>query len=156
MTLLDLFTIRRYDSLENLKSVLAVKRNGKAQPDSYVEGIVRTIVKSSANGEGSIFPMHHFNTRKAIEMWPKEVYRASELFPLDRSLRFGPLEDICGPRAPVLLLERAFGEDCFDVYYQSAAHNHRTGKNKNSNHADETKTVDGLHKTKSSLPPLLL
>ena len=55
-------------------------------------------------------------------MWPKEVYRESELFPLCRDLKFGPLEAISGPRMPVLLLRRAFGRDCFEVYYQSCSH----------------------------------
>lgn len=55
-------------------------------------------------------------------MWPKEVYRENELLPLSTDLKFGPLTDIAGPRTPVTLLKRAFGVDCFEVYYQSASH----------------------------------
>ena len=61
-------------------------------------------------------------------MWPREAYRDWELFPLDRSLKFGPLTGVTGPRTPVLLLKRAFGDDCFEVYYRSASHaSHASG-----------------------------
>jgi cytidyltransferase-like protein len=55
-------------------------------------------------------------------MWPKEVYRDRELLPLAHDLNFGPVVGVSGPRTPVLLLKRAFGADCFDVYYQSGSH----------------------------------
>jgi cytidyltransferase-like protein len=121
---LDLFTIRRYTDLAELHEVIGVKANGQPQSDAYVRGIVDTITASSASqGErGALFPLWHFNTRKAVEMWPKEVYREAELFPLQANLKFGPLTRIKGPRTPALLLRRAFGADCFDVYYQSASH----------------------------------
>ena len=122
---LDLFTIRRYATEHELTSVLAVKTNGQPQSDDYVRGIVDTIRTSSVSqGEGGrgLFPLWHFDTRKAVEMWPKEVYREREMFPLQPNLSFGPLAGVNGPRTPVLLLKRAFGLDCFDVYFQSVSH----------------------------------
>ena len=38
------------------------------------------------------------------------------------SLNMGPIMNLSGPRTPVLLPKRAFGRDCFDVYYQSMIH----------------------------------
>ena len=64
-----------------------------------------------------LFPVWHFSTRKAMELWPKEIYRPYELFPLALDLKLGPLTQIPGPAMPVRLLHRAFGTDCFDVYY---------------------------------------
>ena len=118
---LDLFTIRRYATAAELRGVLAVKANGQPQRDEYVQGIVDTIHISS-EGDRPLFPLWHFDTRKAVEMWPKEVYRERELFPLQPNLNFGPLAGVKGPRTPVLLLKRAFGLDCFDVYFQSVSH----------------------------------
>ena len=59
-------------------------------------------------------------------MWTKEVYREVELFPLIQDLKMGPVTGISGPRMPVRLLKRAFGNDCFEVYYQSASHKSET------------------------------
>lgn len=78
----------------------------------------------------SLFPFWQLSTRKAVEMWTKEVYREHELFPLSHNLKFGPLEGIKGPRMPVILLKRAFGVDCFDVCYQSGSHKVLKGANK--------------------------
>jgi hypothetical protein len=120
----DIFTLRRFESFEQLHELIGVKKNGQPQSDEYVTGIRGTIEACAASqGEASpLCPFWHFNTRKAVEMWPKEVYRETELFPLARDLKFGPLEGITGPRMPVLLLRRAFGRDCFEVYMQSTSH----------------------------------
>jgi cytidyltransferase-like protein len=120
----DIFTLRRFGSAEELRELISLKRNGQPQSDQYVEGILRTVQACAVSqGEAApLFPCWHFNTRKAVEMWPKEVYREAELFPLCSQLKFGPLEGISGPRMPVLLLRRAFGRDCFEVYYQSCSH----------------------------------
>ncbi|CAN0160607.1 unnamed protein product, partial [Ectocarpus fasciculatus] len=121
---LDLFTIRRYETMDQLKQVLGVKKNGKPQSAEYVQGIVDKIETSafSQNEKLELEPFWHFNTRKAVEMWPKEVYRDREMMPLAEDLKFGPLSGVKGPRTPVRLLKRAFGLDCFEVYYQSASH----------------------------------
>ena len=120
----DIFTLRRFESFEQLHELIGVKRNGQPQSEEYVTGIRSTIEACAVSqGEaGPLCPFWHFNTRKAVEMWPKEVYRETELFPLARDLEFGPLEGITGPRMPVLLLRRAFGRDCFEVYMQSTSH----------------------------------
>ena len=121
---LDLFTIRRYESMEELIEMIGVKKNGKPQSSEYVAGIVDKIQNSAySQGELSeLCPFWHFDTRKAVEMWAKEVYRESEMFPLSHDLKFGPLTGVKGPRTPVRLLKRAFGLDCFEVYFQSGSH----------------------------------
>mmetsp|Transcript_536 Transcript_536/g.937 ORF Transcript_536/g.937 Transcript_536/m.937 type:complete len:502 (-) Transcript_536:11-1516(-) len=121
---LDLFVLCKYKNLQELQNVIGVKKNGQPQSKEYVQNILTTIQKAafSQNEIDALFPLWHFNTRKAIEMWPKEVYRPDELFPLVKDLHFGPFIDICGPRMPVRLLKRAFGLDCFHVYYQSKSH----------------------------------
>jgi len=120
----DLFCIREYTSEEELREVIAVKKNGQPQSEEYVTGIMETMQQAAVSqGETSpLFPCWHFDTRKAIELWPKEVYREHELFPLCENYNMGPLTNISGPRMPVLLLGRAFGPDCFEVYYQSHSH----------------------------------
>ena len=120
---LDLFCLCWYETMEQLIDVIGVKKNGQRQSDDYIDGITSSIRKCSISQSEttSLFPFWHFSTRKAVEMWTKEVYREHELFPLSRNPKFGPLEGIKGPRMPVLLLKRAFGLDCFDVYYQSGS-----------------------------------
>ena len=95
---LDLFTIRQYDTIDDLCDVINIKANGQRQPKEYVENIVSTIKTAafSNNETSSLCPFWHFNTRKAIEMWPKEVYRKNELFPLVKTLKFGPLTNVYG------------------------------------------------------------
>jgi hypothetical protein len=118
--------------MEQLMDVIGVKKNGQRQSDDYIEGITSSIrtCSISQSKTTSLFPFWHFSTRKAVEMWTKGVYREHELFPLSHSLKFGPLEGIKGPRMPVLLLKRAFGMDCFDVYDQSGSHKVAKGANK--------------------------
>ena len=126
---LDLFVLRRYAEVDELVEVLKEKKNGKLQREEYVQGII-TKMQESAFSQGESRPMcpfWHFSTRKAVELWPKEVYRESELFPLTEQLKMGPLDGIHGPRMPVLLLRRAFGLDCFDIYYQSCSHKTQPG-----------------------------
>ncbi|KAL7570532.1 hypothetical protein ACA910_004306 [Epithemia clementina (nom. ined.)] len=133
---LDLFVLRRFDSWPDFVQLISQKTNGQSQSPDYVESLVQTVrqallasdttAQDSATGSQSMTlprcPFWHFETRKAVEMWPKEVYRPCELFPLNRTLKFGPMADIPGPRMPLRLLQRAFGADCFEVYYQSVSH----------------------------------
>lgn len=141
---LDLFVLRRFESLDDLKQLIGVKKNGQAQSESYIQGIMTKMI-SCAGNETPLCPFWHFESRKAVEMWTKEVYRENELFPLDRTLKMGPVTGICGPRMPVKLLKRAFGDDCFDVYFQSVSHQNGT-KPAIDHHRD---TVEG------ELPPLI-
>ena len=56
--------------------VIGVKKNGGPQSEEYVQGIVDKI-QSSAHSQGEqapLCPFWHFDTRKAVEMWAKEVY----------------------------------------------------------------------------------
>jgi hypothetical protein len=139
---LDLFVLRDYQTLEEFTNVVGMKKNGMPQPQEYIQRIMDTIQSSIHHAseekdlqetENLIFPLWHFATRKAIEMWPKEVYRPHELFPLACDLKFGPLTNVQGPRMPVLLLKRAFGLDCFHVYYNSQSHKQ---KGRNTHHVD--------------------
>jgi len=144
----DIFVLTRYPSLEDLTRVIGVKKNGQPQSAEYVAGIVQKIRAAAVSqGEAApLFPCWHFATRKAIEMWPKEVYRDRELLPLARNLHLGPVVNVSGPQTPVLLLKRAFGADCFDVYYQSGSHKKAT------KHAVVTPSDDAADVT---LPPLV-
>jgi cytidyltransferase-like protein len=146
---LDLFVIRSYQNMEELLQVIGTKKNGKPQSQAYVQGLVDKLTAAVVhNSETALFPFWHFATRKALEMWVKEVYKEWELYPLQRDLKFGPLTGIQGPNMPVKLLKRAFGDDCFDVYYQSASHKE---SNKNSNTSIKSTNGDGKI---SDLPPL--
>jgi choline-phosphate cytidylyltransferase len=134
----DIFSLRRYDSEEELIETIGQKQNGSAQSVSYVNGILQTIQTAAfSQGETSpLYPCWQFATRKAIEMWPKEVYRDSELFPLS-SVNMGSVAKLSGPRVPVLLLKRAFGLDCFEVFYQSISHTtNGKGVNKDSGRSE--------------------
>lgn len=158
---IDLFTLRRYNNREEFDEVIGIKQNGKKQPQAYIDSIYSKMEKSAfAQGEkSSIFPMWHFNTRKSIEMWTKEVYREHELFPLEKAqYRMGPLFSISGPRMPILLLKRAFGDDCFDVYYPSCAHTSSSDANSKQELTHKLKTEQHHEeptKEKSFQPKLL-
>ncbi len=149
----DIFTLREYSSLEELVDVIGVKRNGMPQSEEYVRDIVgkleESVLVSRVNGEEEIplYPFWHFNERKAIEMWPREIYRAHELFPLCGEFKFGPLTQISGPRMPVLLLKRAFGLDCFDVYYQSGSHNNSNNNCNGDNRSKREKNSRSVTST---------
>lgn len=143
---LDVFVLREYKTIQELTSIIGIKKNGMPQSPEYVQTILNIIQSSldekeeeennddnDADRQSMLFPLWHFATRKAIEMWPKEIYKPYELFPLTRDLKFGPLTDIQGPHTPVLLLKRAFGSDCFHVYYKSQSHKQ---KEKNAHHVE--------------------
>ena len=139
---LDVFTIRRYESLDEMTAVLGRKRNGQEQPYGYVRGILNKIFAAAGAGGDGCFPCYHFSERKAVEMWSKEIYKPNELFPLRSDLDFGPLRGcVSGPRCPVTLLKRAFGEDCFEVYFQSGSHKDVASGSKDK---DDDSVGDGL------------
>lgn len=156
---LDLFVLRKYDSPKDLMAVIGKKKNGQNQPIAYTQGILDKMTTSAySQGEKSpLWPCWQFATRKAVEMWTKEVYRQDELFPLQKHLKMGPVTNIQGPRMPVRLLKRAFGVDCFQVYYQSTSHKNSgssisssTSGGSNHHHQDRTK-----HNDNAELKPLV-
>lgn len=118
---LDLFCIRKYHSADDLAAVIGVKKNGHPQSDDYLQSIVQKIA-AAAGDSSPPFPCWHFDRRKAVELWPKEVYRDYELLPISRNYKMGALTGLSGPHMPVTLLHRAFGQDCFTHYYQSTSH----------------------------------
>jgi cytidyltransferase-like protein len=167
---MDVFCIREYTCVDDLRSVLDRKRNGQPQTEQYVASVMDAIFASAlivedchrdeTNGRECqdddnsqqpipLFPCWHFDRRKAIELWPKEVYRSYELFPIRQHYKMGPVTDIGGPNMPITLLHRAFGTDCFTMYYQSSHHNNNkssldttsTSTTILSNNKDEKKTV---------------
>jgi cytidyltransferase-like protein len=138
---LDIFVIRRYSSRQQLRHVLAIKANGQAQSDDYVSGLMKQITTAAeyvGQEEETAMPLPsleppfwHFARRKAVELWPKEVYRDWELWPLSRTLQMGPCRGIAGPRLPVLLLQRAFGVECVSVDFTSVQHTTHKGASAN-------------------------
>eukprot|EP00977_Amphora_coffeiformis_P022103 scaffold10470_cov190-Amphora_coffeaeformis.AAC.2 len=156
---LDLFVIRKYSNLQELENVLALKANGQAQNPDYVTGIIDTIieaVKQVGNPSQCVplkGPFWHFAKRKAVELWPREVYRDYELWPLNQNLQMGPHSGIKGPRLPVLLLKRAFGDDCLSVYYPSIQHGGQQGDKKPSTIANNQHSSPAI---KNLLPPKVL
>jgi cytidyltransferase-like protein len=146
---LDLFVLRRFNSMEEFTQLIGVKKNGQPQSEEYVQGIVeklQTAAVSQDEETQALCPFWQFSTRKAVEMWTKEVYRESELFPLDQCLKMGPVTGISGPLMSVKLLKRAFGMDCFDIYYQSASH--KTESKPTDHHKESSNGSVGL-------PPLV-
>lgn len=157
---LDLFVIRKYRNMQELGNVLGVKANGQPQSIDYVSGIMNEINASAEIvDENKPIPLDppfwHFAQRKAIELWPREVYRDWELWPLDRNLQMGPHKGIAGPRLPVLLLKRAFGKDCLEVYYPSVQHRGPKLVEAATEEKQGPHRVDGPE-SKRSLPPKIL
>ena len=101
-----------------------MKKNRMAQSECYVSRILVDI-KGATVSQGELSELclfWHFDTRKAVELWSKVVYRENNLFPLTENLKFGPLVGVCGSRYLVLLSKRAFREDFFEVNYPSNSH----------------------------------
>ena len=141
---IDVFGIRPYRNIEDLRDVLSAKQNGQGQSPEYVLLILQKIYMALQNDTttttataghftdhdemidnfSTMFPLYHFDRRKAIELWPKEVYREHELFPLTRTYKMGPVIGICGPALPLTILYRTFGMDCLHTYYVPPCSHH--------------------------------
>jgi len=120
---IDIFVLKKYDTLDSLKEIISIKQNGEAQTADYVENILTTMRSTNSSSRlDDIFPLYHYDNRKAIELWPKEFFLSIELFPLHKSLSFGPLNKVSGPCIPIRALRRWFGDDCFTHYYKADAH----------------------------------
>ena len=144
---IDVFLLRRYDSLTDLLDMCRFKDNGERQPRSYVVRILAPVLAlcgadaaelasdscdelpaatvdawAAALAARSVFPLWHYDTRKGLELWPKEFFLAHELFPVQpASLTFGHLP-LPGPADPVPHLRRAFGAACFREYPRHVDH----------------------------------
>ena len=168
---LDVFFLRRYETEAELRAVIGVKKNGRPQSEDYIRAILdvlRTAVaadcgitdtttesgSSSASAQQQqlpLFPCWHFAARKAVELWPKEVYRPHDLLPLRHDYKMGPCTHLSGPRMPLLLLKRAFGHDCLEVYYQSISHQQQGSTvSNNAGHSNHHTTAAAV-----VLPPLV-
>lgn len=127
----DVFTIRQYRSIEDLRSVIGWKQNKLPQSNEYVQTIENFIFDALYNGMKNepdsllsletLFPLWHFSCRKAIELWPREVFRSYEIFPIQQYF-FGHLS-VPGPHLPLTILYRSFGTDCLDFYVPATRHN---------------------------------
>ena len=114
---IDIFVMKRYESLDNILETISAKDNGENQPKDYVDAISGALVAC-----GATFPLYHFDNRKAIELWPREYFQPEELHPISKSCHFGPLTSVAGPATPVHVLFRWFGDDCFTNYVQTVEH----------------------------------
>ena len=178
---IDIFCLREYATEQDWRQVMGIKANGQVQPHEYIQKIQtimtqavqsssslthddedhdktsNTITTTSTTKQIPLFPCWHFTTRKAMELWPKEVYKAHELFPLQQSLEMGPVHGITGPHLPVVLLQRAFGTDCFRVYYPSVVSHKETttttSKQKNNGEQNNNNNKNNTTQTPPALPP---
>lgn len=117
---IDVFVLRRFDSPDDVRALVARKANGGAQPSSYVDAIMSSVETSRVIGSASRWPIWHYDNAKAISLWPREYFTSAELFPLRRAV-FGPLS--CPvPAHAVPQLRRAFGDDCFHVWLLAQQH----------------------------------
>lgn len=129
---IDIFYIKRYNSLSEIIDLVETKDNGTKQPAAYITRITEEIVQHLSSSEN--FPIWHYDNRKAIELWPREFFFECELFPLNKDVTLSKgtscanqcLSEfpffhlghllIPGPFEPLGYLMRSYGTDCFDVF----------------------------------------
>ncbi len=112
---IDVFVLRRYGSLQEIRAVVSVKENGAPQTQQYIDAALAPVVPIQ-------FPLWHYDHRKAIELYPREFFREKELFPIRFDLSFGPLAKVPMPARPVPYLRRSYGANVFDVYCLAESH----------------------------------
>lgn len=106
---IDIFVLRRYNSMSEVLSVISTKDNGRPQSESYIAHITSPILESNA-----AFPLYHYDTRKGMELWPREFLLPHELFPIQSS-PFGHLV-LPVPASPLHYLYRSYGPNCMTHY----------------------------------------
>jgi hypothetical protein len=107
---IDLFVLKEYRTPEDVLAVISLKDNGQRQSDEYVSAVTRHLPPLEE------FPIFHYHTRKGIELWPKEYFTRSELFPIaPSSVQFGHLR-LASPHSFTSHLFRAFGPRCLTHY----------------------------------------
>lgn len=112
---IDVFVLRLYASEGEMRAMLSRRANGTEQPPGYADGLL-----SQLRSAGGVFPLYHYDNRKAIELWPREFFGVGELLPL-REYAFGHLR-LCGPQRPVAHLRRAYGSSCFTHFKLASSH----------------------------------
>ena len=117
---IDVFVLRRYDSAAELEATVSRRDNGSAAAPAAVAAM-------RAGLEGATYPLWHYDSRLALELWPREWLSSAELFPL-RVAAFGPLVAAPLPARPVPYLQRSFGLDCFEVYKLARQHEAFSGE----------------------------
>ncbi len=112
---IDVFMLRRFDNLNQLRAAVSFKDNGQPQSEEYIWSCLQ-------HASVAHFPVWHYDARKAIELWPGEFLTESELFPVRFDLSFGPLSRVPCPALPVPYLRRSYGGSCFEHYCVAAGH----------------------------------
>ena len=74
----DVFVLRRYESLDQVRQAVQLKDNGQLQPQQYIDAILGPIATAEAGGAPR-FPLWHYDCRKALEMWPSEFFTQARL-----------------------------------------------------------------------------
>jgi hypothetical protein len=132
---------------KGLSSLLDIEDRDSVRKVLPPELPLRTIEDIVTTLESSIFPIWHYDTRKAQECWPKEFFAEAELFPLRSDYKLGQFE-APGPADAIPYLLRAYGRKCFREYPMRADHSkwvkelrgrpdqqhHHDKDKKNSNH----------------------
>ena len=113
---IDVFVLRRFVNVNELRAAVKLKDNGQPQSREYV----RECLEAAATA--AEYPIWHYDARKAVELWPREFLTRSELFPLRHDLSFGPLRSVACPAQPLSYLRRAYGNDCLQVYRVADSH----------------------------------
>ena len=103
----DLFTLRRYDALSDVVAMVSSKDNGQPQSSDYIRAITEPL-------QAAQFPIFHYDSRKGMELWPKEFFSSDDLHPQQR-LEFGHMS-LPAPAKATEYLFRAFGPDCLHVF----------------------------------------
>ena len=104
----DLFTLRRYDTLADVVAMVSSKDNGQPQSDEYIRAITEPL-------NAARFPIFHYDSRKGMELWPSEFFSSDELLHPHQRLPFGHMS-LPAPANATDYLFRAFGPDCLDVF----------------------------------------
>ena len=115
----DLFVLRRYDTLDAVRAVVERKENGALQPEAATAALLREVAEC-APVAGQRWPLWHYDTRLALQLWPREFLTGAELFPL-RLRPFGHLTVPTPARAAAHLL-RAYGPRCFQEWVLAVQH----------------------------------
>lgn len=74
----DVFVLRRYESLDQVRQAVQLKDNGQPQPEQYIDAILGPIATADVGGAPR-FPLWHYDCRKALEMWPSELFTQARL-----------------------------------------------------------------------------